>query len=79
MITPIINSFKEWLNKREQLKRRAKYTSLYLDSVGKQIFSDNGFGEGVRNKDKYAKPVWNKRIKPLTQYEMMQRTLSENS
>lgn len=78
MITKILNSYKNWRNKRAQLKHKAAWTKVYLDSVGHKTFSDNGFGEGRPNKEKH-RHTWNRDVRPRSTYEMMQRTVSGNS
>lgn len=65
------------LNKRQEKRIRNKWLGLYMESIGKVHYFDNGFGEGRVNKEKYARPVWNRRVKPLTTYEVMKKTISE--
>jgi hypothetical protein len=61
------------LNKRRQKEKANKFFGLYMESVGMRYTSDNGFGEGVLNKERYVKPRWNRNVKRLTDYEIMKR------
>lgn len=73
MIRKIRISFNNWRNKRAERRVKAKWLNLYFDSVGHTYISDNGFGEGLFNKDKYARPLWNRKVKPISAYQLYRR------
>jgi hypothetical protein len=77
----MINKLLDFINNkraaRQEKRIRNKWLGLYMESIGKVNYFDNGFGEGRINKEKYARPVWNRGVKPLTSYEVMKKTVSE--
>jgi hypothetical protein len=75
-IESISNLYKNWRNKREEKRIKNKFLGLYVESVGQYYFSDNTFGEGRPNKERNVKPLWNRKEKKKSPYEVMKKTLS---
>lgn len=61
MIAKICNSFKLWRNNRIVCQKRASMLSDYMIGMGQRQFVNNGFGV-FNNRDRDAKPLWNKKI-----------------
>lgn len=52
----------------------AKFLQVYLDSVGQRYYYNYGGQYSVPNKE-FHKQIWNKSIKPKTDYEIFKSTI----
>ena len=52
----------------------AKFLKVYLDSVGEKYYYNYGGQYSVSNKETH-KQIWNKSVKPKTDYEIFKSTI----
>lgn len=53
----------------------AKFLQVYLDSVGQRYYYNYGGQYSVSNKE-FHKQIWNKSVKPKTDYEIFKSTIN---
>jgi hypothetical protein len=59
----------------EKKSSNAKFLQVYLDSVGQRFYYNYGGQYSVSNKE-FHKQIWNKAVKPKTEYEIFKSTIN---
>jgi hypothetical protein len=68
---PNLLSFKKT---NEKKLNNVKFLKVYLDSVGERYYYNYGGQYSVPNKE-FHKQIWNKNVKPKTDYEIFKSTI----
>jgi hypothetical protein len=58
----------------DKKKSNTKFLQVYLDSVGERYYYNYGGQYSVSNKE-FHKQIWNKNVKPKTDYEIFKSTI----
>ena len=58
----------------EKKLNNVKFLKVYLDSVGERYYYNYGGQYSVSNKE-FHKQIWNKNVKPKTDYEIFKSTI----
>lgn len=58
----------------DKKRSNAKLLKVYLDSVGERYYYNYGGQYSVSNKE-FHKQIWNKSVKPKTDYEIFKSTI----
>ena len=58
----------------EKKLNNVKFLKVYLDSVGERYYYNYGGQYSVSNKE-FHKQIWNKSVKPKTDYEIFKSTI----
>lgn len=69
----VSNLIKFKKNNRKKISN-TKFLQVYLDSVGQKYYYNYGGQYSVSNKE-FHKQIWNKSVKPKTDYEIFKSTI----